>query len=164
MLASVLQAASSELRKTKASEAFVHLVSIPIRLYFIITSRGFTREDVCLGSQAKSKNAEPHPAFTPRRRGAKKPRTGLRHRPEKRRQGATPARRSKSVASAPNPRAKAIAHTYYTGSTRRHAKRLPHKRRRLPPDVLRATRGAPLRPQRHGTVQHDGRRGPGRTV
>ena len=57
MLASVLQAASSELLKTKASEAFVHLVSSrgPIRLYFIITSRGFTREDVCLGSQAKSK-------------------------------------------------------------------------------------------------------------
>ena len=118
MLASVLQAASSELLKTKASEAFVHLVSSrgPIRLYFIITSRGFTREDVCLGSQAKSKNAEPHPAFTPRRRGAKKPRTGLRRRPEKRRQGATPARRSKSVASAPNPRTEAIAHTYFTGS------------------------------------------------
>ena len=41
MLASVLQAASPELLKTKASEALVHLVSSrrPIRLSFIITSR-----------------------------------------------------------------------------------------------------------------------------
>ena len=91
----------------------------PIRLYFIITSRGFTREDVCLGSQAKSKNAEPHPAFTPRRRGAKKPRTGLRHRPEKGGASATPGRRSKSVASAPNPRTQAIAHGAPASSCRR---------------------------------------------
>ena len=50
MLASVLQAASPELLKTKASEALVHLVSSrrPIRLYFIITSRFFSARDEAL--------------------------------------------------------------------------------------------------------------------
>ena len=50
MLASVLQAASPELLKTKASEALVHLVSSrpAIRLYFIITIRFFSARDEAL--------------------------------------------------------------------------------------------------------------------
>ena len=71
--------------------------------------------------------------------GAREQCTGLRHRPEKRGASETPGRRASRVASAPKPSTQAIAHTYYTGSTRRHAKKLPQRRRRLPPDVLRVT-------------------------
>ena len=112
MLASVLQAASSELLKTKASEAFVHLVSSrranSLVLYHY-KSRFYARRRVPWITSQKQ-NAEPHPHPTPRRRGAKKPRTGLRHRPEKGGEGATPGRRASRVASAPNPRTEAIAH------------------------------------------------------
>ncbi len=67
------------------------------------------REKRGLGHISQKQNAEPHPRPTARRRGAKKPRTGLRHRPEKGGASATSARRSKSVASAPNPRTEAMA-------------------------------------------------------
>ena len=79
--------------------------------------------------------------------GAREQCTGLRHRPEKGGEGETPGRRASRVASAPNSRTQAIAHTYYTGSPRRHTKKLPRRRRRVPPDVLRVTSGAPLRPR-----------------
>ena len=102
---------------------------------------GFRHKVRSQSSRTRRQDDAQDPRATHNRRandGAREQCTGLRHRPEKGGEGATPARRSKSVASAPNPRTEAIAHTYYTGSPRRHAKKLPRRRRRVPPDVLRA--------------------------
>ena len=95
MLASVLHAASPELLKNKASEAFVCccvLAPANSLVLYHYKSR-FSARDEALVILSQKQNAEPHPRPTPRRRGAKKPRTGLRHRPEKGGEGATPARR-----------------------------------------------------------------------
>ena len=82
-------------------------------------------------------DAEPHPLYCSLRRGAKKPCTGLRHRPEKGGEGETPGRRASRVASAPNPRAKATTHTHNKRRPRGPTQKLPRRRRRVPPDVLR---------------------------